>query len=78
MPDEIRDQNLEAVMAQERELFNAEAVRIHCGCGRKLTVWRGYKCLYCGIIFCRLCAEAHFGATVEEHIARTWEPRSAV
>lgn len=26
-----------------------------------------FKCLYCGVYFCRNCAEKHFGKTIDEY-----------
>lgn len=37
-------------------------VKIQCGC-KKLVGWQYmFRCLYCGIWYCKECAEVHFGA----------------
>lgn len=38
-----------------------------CPCGWKRSIILMYKCLYCKVYFCTLCAEKHFGKTVEEY-----------
>jgi hypothetical protein len=39
-------------------------VKIRCGC-HKLVGWLFmYRCLYCGIWYCKECAEEHFGMRV--------------
>ena len=34
---------------------------VPCPCGRKIDLSAAYKCLFCGVWFCRTCAERHFG-----------------
>ena len=35
-----------------------------CFCGKRVVFWMTYRCLYCGVFFCKACAEEHFGARV--------------
>jgi hypothetical protein len=40
-------------------------IKIHCPCGKR-DVWSSmFRCLYCGIFFCKECAQIHFGYRVE-------------
>lgn len=39
----------------------------HKRCGKKVSIDRAYKCLYCGYWFCADCAEKHFGKTRDEY-----------
>lgn len=38
--------------------------KMTCGCGKRVVFWMMYRCLYCGVFFCKACAEEHFGARV--------------
>ncbi|ALC15637.1 hypothetical protein DSOUD_0850 [Desulfuromonas soudanensis] len=60
------------------QAVKAEPVKIRCcgphpdkaysaGCGRVMSIFYAYKCLYCGFYFCARCAEKHFGKTRAEH-----------
>ena len=32
-----------------------------CPCGRRVdTARRGYRCFFCGVVFCQSCAKKHF------------------
>lgn len=65
---EEREQALKMMAAQIRLILNQENdeipskfTKIRCGCN-KLVGWKFmYRCLYCGIWFCKDCAEQHFG-----------------
>jgi len=37
-----------------------KVIWITCRCGKKITLMHAYRCLYCGIWFCKDCAEDHF------------------
>jgi len=37
------------------------ATWLRCVCGRRVALSHAYKCLFCGIWFCRDCAMRHFG-----------------
>lgn len=39
---------------------------IHCCCGQIRALTMAYRCLYCGLWFCRSCSEVHFGMTIQE------------
>lgn len=35
---------------------------VTCECGTKIELWgMVFRCLYCGVWFCRRCAVKHFG-----------------
>ena len=37
--------------------------RVTCiDCGRRISLTRAFRCLYCGFWFCPMCARIHFGA----------------
>jgi len=40
-----------------------------CPCGLIRALVKAYRCLYCGLWFCVVCAEVHFGKTITEHRA---------
>lgn len=40
-------------------------VTIRCGCNKKVRLIMAYRCLYCGVFYCKECAEEHFGMRVE-------------
>jgi len=40
---------------------------VKCNCRQLLPLDKTFKCLYCGIWFCKECAEVHFGKTVEQY-----------
>ncbi len=42
----------------------ADKVTVKCGCHKKVKVLYAHRCLYCGIYYCRNCAQEHFGNKV--------------
>jgi hypothetical protein len=40
---------------------------VKCRCGRKIVVWKMYRCYYCGEYYCEQCAPEHFGMTRAEY-----------
>lgn len=52
------------ILDQQRIEAPMQHVKIRCGCN-KLVGWMFmYRCLYCGIWYCKDCAEKHFGMRV--------------
>ena len=43
---------------------NRKLVWVECPCGQRLALCQAFKCLYCGLTFCKTCAEVHFAADV--------------
>jgi len=53
------------VSMQAKEYMNRlckpTMLRITCGdCGKKVNAFVMFQCFYCGIYFCKSCAEEHF------------------
>jgi hypothetical protein len=55
-----RSEILETVWRQSKELVHS-TVKVTCTCGKNISLRYAYKCLYCGIFFCKSCAKNHFG-----------------
>lgn len=62
------------VMKQIKETVTQDALgvtvrvaTVTCPCGTKRAIVKAYQCLYCKVWFCTLCAEEHFGQTVNEY-----------
>jgi hypothetical protein len=45
--------------SQAWEVMSCET-KVTCPCGFKTTMNYAYRCFYCGVYFCRKCAERHF------------------
>ena len=59
----------EKAAAQWREA-KGEQPFIHCGgCDHFIPMRFLFRCLYCGIWFCKTCAEDHFGQTRDDYLA---------
>jgi len=43
----------------------ARYVKIRCGCNKLIRLIDAFRCLYCGIYYCKKCAELHFGMRVK-------------
>lgn len=59
-----RDSLAEAIRLQLRSAIRVEAITCPCGFSIPHPWTRSYRCFYCGVTFCRRCAERHFA--VEE------------
>lgn len=58
---EIMNSQIRIIKKQESDEIPAKFTRIRCVCNN-FVIWRyTYRCLYCGIWFCKDCAEKHFG-----------------
>ena len=44
--------------------MTADKVTVKCGCNKQVKLIYAYRCLYCGIWYCRSCAQEHFGYKV--------------
>ena len=58
---------LEQVACQTEELMANGETKVTCECGKTVDLFYAYRCLYCEIVYCRKCAEIHFGQTVEDY-----------
>lgn len=54
------------IMDQHKNGTPALFVKIRCGCNKLIALTEMYRCLYCGVWFCKACAEIHFGKQVPE------------
>jgi len=60
-----KQENRTIIVKQTREVIRESnkhkpAVEVVCTCGVKKNILYMYKCLYCGIFFCKKCAQEHF------------------
>jgi len=46
------------LLKQTREAMRTNTVTCTCGVNKK--AFQMYKCFYCGLFFCRICAKEHF------------------
>lgn len=61
----MRDQ-LKHVVTAPRE----QQIMMTCPCGHRAVIWALYRCLYCGIFFCKTCAQEHFGYSIPNEYSR--------
>jgi len=62
----FRDWQLEMIKEQVGWGVIADKVTVKCRCHRKVKVLYAHRCLYCGIYYCRDCAQEHFGYSMTE------------
>lgn len=70
---EEKKRKLELMIEQVKLLHEQEKIatpvmhtKIRCGCRKLIVWWAMYRCLYCGVWYCKDCAEQHFGAKAPE------------
>lgn len=50
----------------QEQIPNLEQVQMNCFyCERSVKLIHMYRCLYCGVYYCRLCAQQHYGRRLE-------------
>ena len=49
------------IKAQVADEVPLQHAKIRCGCNKMVSWQYMYRCLYCGIWYCKDCAEEHFG-----------------
>ena len=64
---QIVAEQLRIIKRQEQDKIPLIYTKIRCVCERFVLWQHMYRCLYCGIWFCKDCAEEHYGMTVEEY-----------
>ena len=53
---------LRSQLEQVRKCDKFPCVKVSCArCEKRVSVFMLFKCLYCGLWFCKSCAERHFG-----------------
>ena len=53
---------LRQLIVKQTIAAHKQSAVISCGsCQKIINLARLYKCLYCGVWFCRRCAKKHFG-----------------
>lgn len=70
------ESQIRLIKDQEKNDTPSKHLKIRCGC-LKLVRWvYMYRCLYCGIFFCRECAQEHYQPASEDTaMAHTKRPR---
>ena len=59
----MREQ-VDLILDQEKLGMAVTKVKVRCGCHKLLPLIYMYRCLYCGLYYCKKCAEVHFGMRV--------------
>jgi len=54
---------------QEAQNITVRMATVTCQCGWERALVKMYKCLYCEMWMCILCAEIHFGKTIQQYNA---------
>lgn len=66
LSDDRRKQILTLIRNQYRELRSIKGM-VTCPCGFVTDGARhGYRCFFCGVVFCKACARKHFGQNKHE------------
>jgi len=55
---------LKFIKVQEDDKIPLRHTSIRCGCNKLVKFIYMYRCLYCGVWYCKECAEQHFGYKV--------------
>jgi len=58
-------EQIKLIKQQEWDEIPVQHLKIRCGCNKLLKHIYMYRCLYCGIWYCKECAEEHFGYKVD-------------
>ena len=56
---------LKFIKFQEADNIPLARSQIRCGCYKLVKFIYAYRCLYCGVWYCKQCAEEHFGMKVK-------------
>lgn len=64
---ELVKRQVRETVKQEADGVTVRMATITCGCGWERGIMHMYQCLYCRVWFCQICAEKHFGKTVEQY-----------
>lgn len=59
-------EKLTVVGKQTKEIIINPNKNTRCQCGGYLNPLNSFRCLYCSELYCKKCAERHFGKTLTE------------
>lgn len=68
-PMQVIEHQARFIKQQEDDDNPAKVLSVRCPCLKIVRLKYAYRCLYCGIFYCKDCAEEHFGKTVEQYRA---------
>ncbi|MDH5612233.1 MAG: hypothetical protein OEY66_07245 [Gammaproteobacteria bacterium] len=57
-------EQIKFIKLQEKDNIPLVHTKIRCGCLKLVNYLYMYRCLYCGVFYCKECAEEHFGYKV--------------
>jgi len=63
------EEQMELICDQHKIGTPIRFVKIRCGCNKMVRIIEAYRCLYCGVFYCKECAEEHFGMRVPPRVA---------
>jgi len=61
MFEELTPELMQALRMQRPQARAASSGTVTCICNKDVELMAAYRCLHCGIWFCRECGEEHFG-----------------
>lgn len=64
---EIIASQIRFIKSQEEDGIPVGFTKVRCPCLKTVKWLYAYRCLYCGVFYCRKCAEQHFGKTILEY-----------
>ena len=71
----VMDSQVRFIRDQEVDEVPAKHLKVRCPCLKLIPMKYAYRCLYCGIFYCKECAEEHFGKTVSEY--KEWHDKES-
>lgn len=64
MFDRLTPQLHDRLRKQLPQAKAASSGRVECECGKQVKLMAAYRCMHCGVWFCRSCGLEHFGPDV--------------
>jgi len=52
---------IEQLQKQRKLLLKEPLAWVVCVCGRRLALKMAFRCWFCGLCFCAICARKHYG-----------------
>jgi hypothetical protein len=59
--ERVKGEILKKQWEQATAYAHNAGVVIECGCGRSRAMELMFRCYFCGLFFCDICAKGHFG-----------------